>query len=116
MQTIALLDQQDLAPPTPVGSLPWSGRLEILARDLISERVIMEWENREAGGGATKSGLGLALTDGRDEVVARALEAFERGRFLLLADNRQIEGLDEVIAFTPGATVTFLRLTPLRGG
>lgn len=114
MQTIALLDQQDLAPPTPAGSLPWAGRLEIRARDLIAERVILEWENRASD--RRESALGVALTDDRDVVVARAIEAFERGRFLLLADSRQIETLDQVIGFTPGATVTFLRLTPLRGG
>ncbi|KQZ30954.1 hypothetical protein [Caulobacter sp. Root1472] len=117
MQTIALFDQQDLGVPTPVGTLPWADRIEIRARDLIAERVILEWENRAAvDGERPQSALGVALTDSRDAVVARALEAFERGRFLLLADNRQIETLDEVIAFAPDATVTFLRLTPLRGG
>lgn len=116
MQTIALLDQQDLAPPTPVGSLAWAGRLEIRARDLITERVILEWENRASAGDGPQSALGMALSDGRDVVIARAIEAFERGRFLLLADHRQIDTLDETIAFRPGATVTFLRLTPLRGG
>lgn len=114
MQTIALLDQQDLAPPTPAGSLPWAGRLEIRARDLITERVILEWENQ--AGERPQSALGLVLNDSRDAVIARAIEAFERGRFLLLADNHQIESLDELITFKPGATVTFLRLTPLRGG
>ncbi len=119
MQTIALFDQQDLGAPTPVGTLPWADRVEIRARDLIAERVILEWENRAAGAERPQSALaalGLPLGDDRDAVVARALEAFERGRFLLLADNRQVETLDETIAFAPGATVTFLRLTPLRGG
>ena len=116
MQTIALFDQQDLGAPTPVGVLPWADRIEIRARDLIAERVILELENRAGDAERPQSALGLPLSDSRDDVVARALEAFERGRFLLLADNRQVETLDETIAFAPGATVTFLRLTPLRGG
>ncbi len=116
MQTIALFDQEDLNAPTPVGTLPWAGRVEIRARDLIAERAILEWESKTDGDVRLRSVLGVALTDGRDVVVARALEAFERGRFLLLADHRQIEGLDEAIAFAVDAKVTFLRLTPLRGG
>ncbi len=96
----------------------WNGPAasEIRARDLITERVILEWENRASAGDRPQSALGVALSDGREVVIARAIEAFKRGRFLLLADNRQIDTLDETIAFTPGATVTFLRLTPLRGG
>jgi hypothetical protein len=116
VQTIALFDQEDLNAPTPVGTLPWADRVEIRASDLIAERAILAWESRAGANEQSRSVLGVALTDGRDAVVARALEAFERGRFLLLADNRQIEALDEVIAFAAGAKVTFLRLTPLRGG
>jgi hypothetical protein len=45
-----------------------------------------------------------------------ALQAFERGRVLLLVDDRQVERLDEEIVLAPDTTVTFLELVPLAGG
>jgi len=48
--------------------------------------------------------------------VAKALRAFEAGRFFIFADGRQVEGLDEVLSFEQQASVTFLRLMPLVGG
>jgi hypothetical protein len=48
--------------------------------------------------------------------VARALSAFQAGRFVLLVDGRQVESAEEVVRLTPSSEVTFLRLLPLRGG
>jgi hypothetical protein len=48
--------------------------------------------------------------------IARALDAFRRGRFVLLAGGTQLHGLDDVVTLAPGEPVTFLRLVPLRGG
>lgn len=45
-----------------------------------------------------------------------ACEAFERRRFVVLLDDRQIESLDEEILVQAETTVTFLRLVPLVGG
>ena len=46
----------------------------------------------------------------------KALEAFETGKFLILVNERQVEGLDEEILIQPGTDVSFLRLTMLTGG
>lgn len=48
--------------------------------------------------------------------TARALEAFHRGRFVLLVDRRQVLDPEERIELTPASQVTFLRLVPLQGG
>ncbi|MFI0898856.1 hypothetical protein [Streptomyces sp. NPDC020983] len=48
---------------------------------------------------------------------ARAVEAFGRNGFLLLAGGRQIEDLDEEVDLSSGAAeVVFLKLVPLVGG
>lgn len=46
-----------------------------------------------------------------------AVEAFQRGRLLVLIDDRQTESLDEEVDVIHSKTlVTFLRLIPLVGG
>ena len=47
---------------------------------------------------------------------ARALRAFEAGAYTVLVDGRRVDRLDEVVPFSPGTKVTFLRLMPLVGG
>lgn len=51
-----------------------------------------------------------------DTETERAIAAFARQRFVMLFDNRHVEGLDEELIVTPGSEVVFLHLTPLRGG
>lgn len=46
----------------------------------------------------------------------KALEAFARNRFVMLFDERQVEGLEDELTVTPQSEVVFLHLTPLRGG
>ncbi len=58
----------------------------------------------------------VARAKDRDAEIARACAAFEQRRFLLLVDDRQLDGLDEEIGFADGAEVVFLKLSPLRGG
>ncbi len=48
--------------------------------------------------------------------VDRALTAFQAGRFIMLLDDRQVEGLDDEVTVTPGGEVVFLYITPLKGG
>ena len=48
--------------------------------------------------------------------VEVALDAFSRGRVLLLVDDRQVTELADEVVLAPGSAVTFLRLTPLVGG
>jgi hypothetical protein len=45
-----------------------------------------------------------------------AVEAFERGRFFLLVDDRQVERLDQEIIIGPDTEVGFFKLVPLVGG
>ncbi len=47
---------------------------------------------------------------------AKALEAFERNGFVMLADDKQIESLNDELELRDGCTVTFLKLVPLVGG
>jgi hypothetical protein len=47
---------------------------------------------------------------------ALALEAFRRGRIILLINDRQIESLDAGIGVSETTEVTFPRLVPLVGG
>lgn len=44
------------------------------------------------------------------------LQGFEKQRYLLLVDDRQIESLREEIVITPQTKVTFFKLVPLVGG
>lgn len=50
-----------------------------------------------------------------DAQCARALEAFERGAFLIVAGDHQVESLDEELALGDGV-VSFIKLVPLVGG
>ena len=52
----------------------------------------------------------------KEKDAHRALAAFANNRFILLVDDRQVEGLDDEITLTDSSVVTFLRLTPLVGG
>jgi hypothetical protein len=52
----------------------------------------------------------------RDAQVAVALDAFTRGRVLLLVDDRQVTELDDEVVLRPASAVSFLKLTPLVGG
>lgn len=46
----------------------------------------------------------------------RACAAFEQRRFLLLVDDRQLDGLDDEIGLGETSDVIFLHLSPLKGG
>jgi hypothetical protein len=45
-----------------------------------------------------------------------AVEAFTAGRFFVLVDDRQVEGLDEAITIGRESEVGFFKLLPLVGG
>lgn len=48
--------------------------------------------------------------------VARAALAFEKQRFIMLLDERQIEGLDDEVTLRAESQLVFLYLSPLKGG
>ena len=58
---------------------------------------------------------GSVLLDAEEE-LARALQGFAANRFIMLFDDRQVEGLEDDLTVLPGSEVTFLHLTPLKGG
>jgi hypothetical protein len=104
----------------------------VTARELILSRVyqeVTEHNARPAGRPAPApivepSAAERLLNGERDRrerldwqvEYARALRAFERNGFLLLADDRQLLDLDDEVKLRPGAEVVFLRLVPLIGG
>ena len=53
--------------------------------------------------------------DGEQQVY-RALEAFQQNGFFVLVNDRQAESLDDAVWLGDGATVSFVKLTPLVGG
>ena len=100
------------------------------ARDLISERVEAECDERLADK-AGHTGPRPVQTDEVEKTlntgtsprapdvgkrIALALSAFENNGFVLLVDDRQIETLEEEIDISESSIVTFLKLTPLVGG
>ena len=52
----------------------------------------------------------------RADGFAAAVEAFERGRLVVLVDGRQRLELDEAVELLPASDVAFIRLVPLAGG
>lgn len=46
----------------------------------------------------------------------QALSAFERHRYLILVDRKQVTSLDALLELHAGTKVTFFRLVPLIGG
>ena len=105
----------------------------ISAAELIAERVRQEvaaYNNRAADALLRHS---LVIPTARGDIVidpqgkkhqpvdaetqiAIALKAFEQNGFFILADNRQLETLDETVYLHDGLIVNFIKLTPLVGG
>lgn len=56
-----------------------------------------------------------AMLDAEAEFT-KALSAFTKNRFIMLFDDRQVEGLEDELTVIPGSEVTFLHLMPLKGG
>jgi hypothetical protein len=56
-----------------------------------------------------------SLLDAETE-FAKALKGFTSNRFIMLFDDRQVDGLEDDLTVMPGSEVTFVHLTPLKGG
>jgi len=86
-----------------------------LARHYLSTEEVAAQARRGAVRFPTaRAGKGAQLDPAAE--VAKALRAFEAGTYVVLIDGRRVERLDEVVPFSPGTKVTFLRLMPLVGG
>jgi hypothetical protein len=103
----------------------------ITVRDLIRQRVWHEVEEYNRRKPDTFHGLvqptdsertlnGYKLKQPRaidvTTQLAKAIDAFQGNRIIMLVDDRQVESLDEEITLQPNTRVSFLRLTPLVGG
>jgi hypothetical protein len=103
----------------------------ITVRELIRSRVYQEVKDynvrqpehyrglvRPADAEETLNGFRLRKRRQLDwkKQFEKAIEAFQTNRVLILADDRQLESLDEEIEITPQTQLTFLRLTLLVGG
>jgi len=122
----------DTVPGLSVEFRDWEfGAARLTLGDLIWERVRQEVEafNRERPD--IYNGLiqpeeseqllnGYRLKQGRaldpEHEYRRALRAFERNGFLVLAGGRQLDSLEEEIDFESAREVEFVRLVPLTGG
>ncbi len=105
--------------------------------ELIEARVRQEF--KEAGSGSSHALPGLVqpskkerlLNPGKplawkkeetpvqvqvQDLVNRALKAFESNGFFLLVDGHQPTALQESIRVTPETEISFIKLTPLVGG
>lgn len=121
---------------SPTGELFHELQLEfesdvVSVREIIRSRVYQEVSDFNAGVGKSFRGLvqpqgstvvkdGYLLRERRAldwrEQFARAVEAFESGRIIVIAGERQVDTLDEQVRLGEGAQVSFLRLVPLVGG
>ena len=85
---------------------------------LIEERVRSECDRIRVGLAASAFHSDLAGGEDvlADKLVVRALAAFERGKILLIVNDRQVIGSGAMIDITEWLDVTFVRLVPLQGG
>lgn len=130
MPTLTILDE------TASGSIISRLELEIsqetlTVREMITRRVhdeVAAYNERQTGvfqglvqpteSERALNGYKLRPTkriDGEQQVY-RALEAFQQNGFFVLVNDRQAESLDDAVWLGDGATVSFVKLTPLVGG
>lgn len=136
MAVLRVVDERFSATPSRVPALELRLASErTTARDIIRRRVETEVAklNDQAGAPlgngsfliaseATEARLNAPRSSGRrkpievETEISRATTAFLAGGFVMLLDDRQLEGLDEEIGLRTDSEVVFLYLTPLKGG
>jgi hypothetical protein len=103
----------------------------LTAREILRRRVFEEVSRFNATQGQIFQGLvqpndteralnGYKLKkprqlDWRDQ-FDKAVQAFDKQRFLMLVGDRQVESLDEELMLAAETEITFLKLVPLVGG
>lgn len=105
----------------------------MMVRDLIAARVRKEVETYNAqaqeyfqgliqpsDAEATLNGYTYKMRNKRyvdpEKQVFVAWDAFQKNRFFIMIDNKQVADLDEAILVEASTKVSFLRLMPLVGG
>jgi hypothetical protein len=141
MAQLVLCDRTNGRPPDQTSIMEWQESVPLTPRMLISERVRMEWDTREAEREAEAKARGALaplvdvammrrLNPYRDaqasaepaapmtleSATALALDGFRRNAFFLVVDGKQATDLDTDIPLRPTSEVTFVRLVPLKGG
>lgn len=125
MNSIIIEDQFGARPAAQAIILEWKDGVPCTVRDLITERVRLEHERiHPAQGQAQLSPNEIVYLPNSfrhdritaEEAVRRALDAFMKMGFVVIADGRQMSGLDEVVRLTPATSVRFIKLLPLKGG
>lgn len=114
---LRLTDRCGTQPARTVHSLIWSESTRCTARDLIGERVAVEFRALNAASPCGDLGLHLVQYPRHagctlQEAVALALRAFELEAFFVIVNGQQITDVDQPFALAPGSEVTFLRLLP----
>lgn len=130
MATITIYDETISGEKTDGFDLEFASAT-ISARELIRKRVYEEVREFNLREEETFHGLvqptdaervlnGYKLKKKRqldwEQQFERAIAAFERNGFFILADGKQIESLDETIEIKLRTQVSFVKLVPLVGG
>jgi hypothetical protein len=130
MPTVVVRDETPAGTETGRRTLEFPTE-EISVRELIRERIYQEVDDfhRRADGEfrglvqptAMEASLNAPSARERRRIdwkdqFAKACEAFERNRILVLVGDRQATSLDDIVRLTRGVEVTFLRLVLLVGG
>jgi hypothetical protein len=103
----------------------------LTAREILRRRVFEEVTRFNAAKGKVFQGLvqpsdteralnGYKLKKPRQldwhDQFEKAVQAFDKRRFLMLVGERQVESLDEELMLGAETEITFLKLVPLVGG
>lgn len=103
----------------------------LTAREILRRRVFEEVSRFNASQGQIFQGLvqpndteralnGYKLKKPRQldwhDQFEKAVQAFDKQRFLMLVGDRQVESLDEELMLGVETEITFLKLVPLVGG
>ncbi|MEJ0049164.1 MAG: hypothetical protein WDN04_25920 [Rhodospirillales bacterium] len=85
-------------------------------REQAAERGTATWLVIPGAGARPRGSRARSRQPDIEAMVGVALAGFERNRFFVLVNDRQVTALDEVVPLADATEVTFLHLTPLRGG
>lgn len=106
-------------------------KIEISARDIITERVYQEVTLYNQQAAQYKYALVQPTAEeiqlnnlhskpkkliNAEQQVEIALAAFESNGFFLLVDDKQLEQLDELVPISDNTVISFIKLTALVGG
>ena len=73
------------------------------------------WEQHLNGGKKATGTSSRKRVDAGEQLTA-AIEAFVKGRIVVIVGDRQVSDLDAPLTVAPDTEVTFLKLVPLVGG